>query len=459
MRAWSRLCAVALSLALAAPAVAEDAETLKRELDALRKQIESLTQRLQKLEATPPTPAPAPVAAPTPAPPATPTASTPSVPPAVTLSPQDVLRPREPFALYQQRGPGQLLFDIGIAGDFIGNFTQKNVEKASAGTFSGRENRFFPREIELEFFGQVDPYARAEVRIEAGEDSPGAETSVSLAEATLTLLTLPWGTQAKLGQMRNRFGWSNVIHEHDLPWPDRPNAYVRFFGEEGLVEKGAEATWIPDFLPFYLEVLGGIFNGDNDTAFGKGRLTSPLYTGRVRSFFELDDQNALQVGASVAHGKTSDNIDNTILGLDLRYKLRPEGWLHPLLTLTGEALYGIRRVEELVDRNGEDPNATKKDWRRSWGWYASAEVQPFRRWSGGVRYDWTEFPTTSGKEWAVEPFLTFMPSEFLRFRLAYKHTERTNRDVFNLNGGSGRLVDELILQGTFILGAHPAHPF
>jgi hypothetical protein len=76
-----------------------------------------------------------------------------------------------------------------------------------------------------------------------------------------------------------------------------------------------------------------------------------------------------------------------------------------------------------------------------------------------VRYDWTQLPTTSGTEWAVEPFLTFLPSEFLRFRLAYKHTERTNRDVFNLNGGSGRLVDELFFQSTFILGAHPAHPF
>ena len=381
--------------------------------------------------------------------------TTPARPAAATLSPLDLLRPREPFSLYQQRGAGQLLFDMGVVGDFIGNVTQRNVEKANAGTFSGRENRFFPREVELAFFGQVDPYARAEVRIEAGEDEPGAETNVSLAEATVTLLALPWGTQAKFGQMRNRFGYSNVIHDHDLPWPDRPNVFVRFFGEEGLVEKGLEATWVPDFLPFYLEILGGVFNGDNETAFGKGRLTRPLYTGRVRSFFELDDLNAVQLGLSGAWGETTDNLDNTILGFDLRYKLRPEGWLHPLLTVQrGEALYGIRRVEE-----PSDPSGTAKRWRQSFGWYASAEVQPFRRWSSGVRYDWTEFPTAPGKEWAVEPFLTFFPSEFLRFRLAYKHTERTNRDLFNNNGGSGRIVDEVFFQGSFILGAHPAHPF
>ena len=56
------------------------------------------------------------------------------------------------------------MFDIGIAGDFVGNITQNNVDKANAGTFRDRENRFFPREIELSLFGQVDPYARAEVR-------------------------------------------------------------------------------------------------------------------------------------------------------------------------------------------------------------------------------------------------------------------------------------------------------
>src|SRR5207237_9363453 len=143
--------------------------------------------------------------------------------------------------------------------------------------------RCCPGEVELSLFGQVDPYARADVRIEAGEEEPGAGTGVSLAEATITLLTLPYGTQAKLGQMRNRFGWSNVIHEHDLPWIDRPDVYRVFFGEEGLTEKGVEATWVRDFLPFYLQVLGGVFNGDTEQAFGRRRLASPLRTARLRN--------------------------------------------------------------------------------------------------------------------------------------------------------------------------------
>src|SRR5207249_9143792 len=162
---------------------------------------------------------------------------------------------------YQQRGAGHLLFDIGIAGDFVGNLTQKNVEKAQGGTFAGQENRFFPREVELSLFGQIDPYASAVVRIEAGEEARGADTGVHLAEAYVTLLTLPFGTQARFGQMRNRFGYSNEVHEHDLARVVRPNVMRNLFGGEGLQEKGLEMTLVPA-LPSDIEPLGGVFSGD-----------------------------------------------------------------------------------------------------------------------------------------------------------------------------------------------------
>ena len=254
MRALA-LIVISICTALAPTvAAAQDAAELKKQIEELQKQLDAVTDRLRKLEAQPPPTAPAAQAPP---------------PAAASPSAMDVARPREPFALYQQRGAGQLLFDVGIAGDFVGNLTQRNVEKAQGGTFSGQENRFFPREVELSLFGQIDPYASAVVRIEAGEETRGQETSVSLAEANVTLLTLPYGTQAKFGQMRSRFGYSNEIHEHDLAWVDRPNVMRNFFGPDGLVEKGMEATLVPD-LPFYVEALAGIFNGDNETAFGRG---------------------------------------------------------------------------------------------------------------------------------------------------------------------------------------------
>ena len=456
MRALA-LIVISMCTALApAVAAAQDAAELRKEIEQLQKQLESITERLKRLEAQPPPPAPT---APAGAPGTTGIAAPPpaSAPPSAV----DLARPRQPFGLYQQRGSGQLLFDMGIAGDFVGNITQRNVERAGGGTFAGQENRFFPREVELSLFGQIDPYASAVVRFEAGEEARGAETSVHLAEAYLTLLTLPYGTQARLGQMRNRFGWSNEVHEHDLPWVDRPNVMRNFLGDEGLQEKGVELTLVPD-LPVYIEALAGIFNGDNETAFGRGSLQHPLATGRLRTFFELGDEHAIQLGMSVASGDTSDRNRSTILGWEARYKYRPDGWLHPLVTLTGEALYSLRKADVGVDVDGDGAiDRIDKRQRNHSGYYVGLEVQPFRRWAGGFRYDWSQYPTNPGWEWAIEPYVSFWPSEFLRFRLAYKYTDRSpqTRDAFNLNDSSARKVDEILFQASFILGAHPAHPF
>jgi hypothetical protein len=456
MRAFVAVC-LALGLLVPSIALAQDAEALRRELEEMRRQFEAtrqqyeknlqtLSERIQRLEARPQTAAAPPVVVQAPPPPRQP-------------SLLELAQPRQPFALYERRGTGQLLFDMGIAGDFVANLVQRNVDKANAGTFAGRENRFFPREVELSLFGQVDPYARAEVRIEAGEEEPGAESGVSLAEATLTLLTLPWGTQVKLGQMRNRFGLVNQLHEHDMPQIDRPNVLTRFLGDEGLVEKGAELTWIPP-LPFFLETLVGVFNGDNETAFGRGSLKMPLVTGRVRTFFELGDTSAIQFGFSGARGSDAEHERSTLAGFDAKYKLRPEGWRHPLLTVAGEALYSIRDVVVFSDSDGDglaDTGTSRT--RRHFGWYAYAEVQPWLRWALGARYDWTQYPVMPGNEWAIEPYVGFMPSEFLRFRLGYKHTERSHRVIPADDRGSGRILDELFFQASFILGAHPAHPF
>ena len=461
MRTYA-VVAVWLVLVLAPEfAGAQEAEALRKELEQLRRQqeqsqktIDALSDRLKRLEAQPAPPAP-------PAPGSPPVAQAPVKPQSQMspVSPIDLLRPRQPFSLYQQRGSGQLLFDIGISADFVGNFTQRNVDKANAGSFAGRENRFFPREIELNLFGQIDPYASGVVRIETGEEEAGGEAGVNLAEAYLTFLTLPFGTQIRVGQVRTRFGLLNEHHRDGLPQTDVPNVLLRFLGEEGLVERGAELTWLPP-LPFYLEALVGAFDGDNEDAFGYGKLSEPLVTGRLRTFFEISDEHAVQVGISGATGKTPDRLRSTLAGIDAKYKWRPDGWLHPLLTLGGEALWSFRNVNVEVDDDGDEViDRLSKRGRDRFGWYTFAEVQPWRRWAFGARYDWTQFPVDPGREWAVEPYVTFYPSEFLRLRLAYKHTERTQREAFSENGATARIADEVFFQFTFALGAHPAHPF
>ncbi len=419
----------------------------QRKMEELEKKLESIeTARPQSPET------------------AQPSRETAQAPQAIAQTPQqgglpsvvDLVRPREPFALYRQRGPGQLLFDMGVVGDFVGDFTSSRVEKSQAGTFTGFENRFFPREVEVSFFGQIDPYARGEVRVEVGEEFENGSrtTNLSLAEANLTLLTLPFGTQLKLGQMRNRFGLFNETHEHDLPQTDRPNVMRRFLGDEGLVEKGAELTWVAP-LPFYLEALVGVFNGDNDVVAGFGRFRAPLVTGRLRTFFETERFGAVQFGISGATGETPEERRTALLGFDAKYKYTPNGWRHALLTVAAEALYFNRKVHLPRDLDGDGiDDVVESRTRERYGWYAYAEVRPWQRWAGGLRFDWTQFPDTPRHEWALEPYVTFMPSEFLYFRLAYKYTDRPGGGI----GGPGA-ANEVLFQASFILGAHPTHPF
>ena len=418
---------------------AQTADALRRELEVLREQmatatrlyeqrLKELSDRLQQLESTRPPVVAAPSAAPAPSAAAA---------PAAELTPLDLARPRQPFAL---ASPGRgLLFDIGVSGDFVANFTGRERERQRDGTFAGRENRVFPRDVELAVFGRVDPYASATIRISAGEEAPedggsSRELNVRLEEAYLTLLTLPLGTTAKLGLMRPRFGTLNVVHQDDLPQVDRPAVLTRFFGEEGLDgERGLEAFWVLP-LSTYHELSVGIFDGDNEIAFGRGSLRNPLVIGRWRTFFELEEQGGLQLDLSVASGATSDHQRNTVAGVGAKYKWIAPGVGFPVVTLAGEALVGLR-----------------DDHHARWGGYLYAQYDVDRRWAAGLRGDWTELPVASGREWAISPYVQFKPSEFLRFRLQYKHTEGT--------GTVERVADEIFLQGTFILGAHPTERF
>ena len=77
----------------------------------------------------------------------------------------------------------------------------------------------------------------------------------------------------------------------------------------------------------------------------------------------------------MASGQTPDRLRSTLAGFDVKYKYRPEGWLHPLLTLAGEGIYSIRQV--LVE-NGRSAASSRTGRATRFGWYAYGEVQPWR---------------------------------------------------------------------------------
>jgi hypothetical protein len=189
-------------------------------------------------------------------------------------------------------------------------------------------------------------------------------------------MTLPFGTQLKLGRERLRFGFLNEFHQHDRPFIDNPNVLVLFLGDEGLVENGAELSWVAP-LPVYLQAILGVFDGDNTDAFGRGSLRDPLTVG---------GEVFLAHRRSPVPGDTSGE--------------------------PGEAQTALRRTAAQEPDDGEPAPGPGFERRNPYGYYVWTDVQPWKRWVFGVRYDWTEFPDGPGHEWAIGPYVGFMPSEF-----------------------------------------------
>ena len=207
-----------LVTSLAAPVAAQpnDADAVRRELEQMRKnfeamrdeyqkQMDAMAERLRRLEAQPaPTAAPPPTAAQVAPPPPSPTGGAGVQAPPAPRQHHGPAAPARAVRAYGTTPPGSCC-STSASPAISSAPGQRNVEKAGAGTFraartaSSRASRAQP-------VRQIDPYARGEVRIEMAEEARGQETAVSLAEAHLTLLTLPFNTQLKLGQMRTRTG-------------------------------------------------------------------------------------------------------------------------------------------------------------------------------------------------------------------------------------------------------------
>src|SRR5256885_16551526 len=114
-------------------------------------------------------------------------------------------------------------------------------------------------ETEVAFQSVVDPYARADVFISFGE------SGVNLEEGYLTFTALPAGFVARVGKMRAAFGKVNTLHNHVLPWVDRPlvtNSLVG--GEDGIDDAGLSVERIlPAPKGIFLEAAGHLFCADS----------------------------------------------------------------------------------------------------------------------------------------------------------------------------------------------------
>ena len=86
---------------------------------------------------------------------------------------------------------------------------------------------------------------------------------MELEEGYITLTALPGSFVARVGKMRSAFGKVNTMHNHVLPWVDRPLVTNNLVGgEDGIDDAGFS---IPRILPapegMFLEATGQVSAG------------------------------------------------------------------------------------------------------------------------------------------------------------------------------------------------------
>ncbi len=322
--------------------------------------------------------------------------------------------------------------DISVIGDFIGalggNSQQNTVSLQPIPAFQMHES-------EVGFQAIIDPYARGDFFISFGEEG------VDLEEGYITFTALPAGLVAKVGKMRSAFGKVNTMHNHVLPWVERPlvsNNLVA--GEDGIDDAGFSVQRIlPAPKGIFLEATGQLFRGDAGDVFRSSQRSDVSTVAHLRGYRDINESTNLDLGISYARGHNDVGSDflTHLYGVDATLRWKP---------LRRSIYHSFVARSEFIWSDRQQIPTTQK----SFGYYASADYQLGRRWFLGGRYDHSDRSredTLTDKGGSV--VLTYWPSEFSQLRGQYRFTKYAN----NID------ANELFVQLIFSLGAHGAHPF
>src|SRR5437870_3376270 len=147
-----------------------------------------------------------------------------------------------------------------------------------------------------------DPYARGDFFLSFGEEG------VNLEEGYITFTALPAGFVAKVGKMRSAFGKVNTMHNHVLPWVDRPLVTNNLVGgEDGLDDAGVSVEHIiPAPKGIFLEATGQLFRGDSGDAqhplFRASTKSDVSAVAHLRTYKDITESTNVDIGFSYGRG-------------------------------------------------------------------------------------------------------------------------------------------------------------
>jgi hypothetical protein len=345
--------------------------------------------------------------------------------------------------------------DVSVIGNFIGGAGRNPLNPFPALSM---------RESEFGFQAILDPYARADFFLSA--DSGGA----SVEEGYITFTALPGGLSLKAGRLRSNFGKINAMHNHVLPWLDRPLVTTNLLGgdpkesDAGIKDEGLSVSRIlPAPGGLFLEATGELYKGDSGSLFQSSRHSDVSTVDRLRAYRDLSDSTNIEIGGSYARGHNNNGTGfiTQLYGFDatLRWKPLRRSIYQSFVARTE---WDWSRREDVLGNPGGICNiggigsgcflgsAATSATLRAHGMYASADYQLGRRWFAGGRFDWSQRARDPNAHDSGESLvLTYWPSEFSQVRGQFRRT----------NYAEGFVANEFLFQFQFSIGAHGAHPF
>lgn len=319
--------------------------------------------------------------------------------------------------------------EIGVVGDFRAAYMSRGNRNIDA----------YLNETEVSLQSVVDPYIRADFFVSMSRDPVTHEYGIEVEEGYLTSLSLPAGLQLKVGKFKEAVGRINPVHAHGLPFVDMPNAYVNYFGEEGLNDEGASLSWLVPNSKFYQEVILETTAGMTEApVFARSEGNRLLYLGHFKNFFTLNDNSTLELGLTGISGPNGFGSITNIAAADLTYKWKPVQ-LNTYRSFAWQSEFYYGHI-----RNSLQPTNT------SFGMYSFIQNQISKLWFLTGRFDYAQKPLDkSNVEKAFSLTAGWNATEFQKIELEAKTTHD------NILGR----YQQAWLRWIFIIGAHGAHKY
>lgn len=325
--------------------------------------------------------------------------------------------------------------DISVIGDFRGLYRSYGAHNFDA----------VLNEAEFSFQSVIDPYARADFFYSVGEDVATGKFEGEIEEGYLTTLALPAHLQLKAGRFKEALGRVNPVHPHALPFIDMPDAYINFFGEEGLKGDGVSLSWLVPNKSFFQELTVEATNvAAESPSFQRSKRNNFLYLAHLKNFWDLSANNTLELGFTGINGENLDSKITQVGAVDLTYKWKPVQFnTYKSVTFQNEFYYSHASLA------ANTVNAI--------GFYSMLDVQVAKRYFLTGKFDYSNRPDSKQfVQHSGSLTLGWEATEFQKIELGAKYTSMNEALAENSNE---KKFGQGFLRWIFVIGSHGAHRY